>query len=261
MASFPLLLVAIMALVLPAISSLSSHSSPIATVSIPSIASTITATITVSPIPAPSDALSVNDTSAAARLHFQPIYNIDYPRQDIFPWIWARSYEECLLRCDTYNANNMGNGTIFCKAALFAPSRINGLNDCYLKKSLDNPQSANVTLIGGIKLDCNHSASSFASSGSTSMASNGTLTSTSTTFETSTIATKSASSYRATNTGRPSITFGFDPTLDPTLATSTPQTSMPPLPHVSTVSDLSPSSSSPIEVLTLPTATHDHHVL
>jgi hypothetical protein len=246
-------------------------------------------TFTIVPVPAPSGAFSINDTAIAARLGYQPIYNIDYPGQDLIPWRWVRDYEACLRRCESWNFREAGKphkDQTFCKAALFAPARIIGKNDCYLKKSLDHPQLSNITLLGGIKIDSNASAGSNQTWGHTSSLRNGTqstsvsssssskyttqetqtspMTSTSS-FKTSMVISETTSSTSKSDTGRPSISFSPKTSTESssthTRSQSRPDTAGTPTPpHVSTASELSPSGEDATAALTVPTARHTHGV-
>jgi hypothetical protein len=112
-------------------------------------------TITIFPTPAPSGAFTNDDIAAARHLFYQPIYNVDYPHQDIFPWLWKPSYVACLEACDKHNAAGDRTALTRCEAALWAPDRLRGKNNCYLKHTLSYPSSVNVTLLGGIKLNIN----------------------------------------------------------------------------------------------------------
>ncbi|ETN45599.1 uncharacterized protein HMPREF1541_09431 [Cyphellophora europaea CBS 101466] len=245
---------------------------------------TTTMTVNLAPFPAPSDAIPINDTLAAYRRHYQPIFNIDYPGQDALPWIWAPNFDECLHRCDMFNAKHLGNGTVLCKAALFAPSRINGLNDCYLKLSLNNPQRANLTLIGGVKLACNETSISVALP---TVSFNSTYTSSMTpikSFQTNSINPKPTSSSSKSDTGRPSITFSsstieetpsssdthtretgltsitLDSSAKSAATTSSLDTSPTTSPHAIEASHLTPPLDSEPAVLTVPTTVHTHKI-
>lgn len=72
--------------------------------------------------------------------------DIDFFAQDIFPFILARSFGGCMQYCDNYNTER-GHGA--CAGFVYAPTRSNLDNDCYLKSSLnDSVFPATLHLIG-----------------------------------------------------------------------------------------------------------------
>ena len=79
---------------------------------------------------------------------YQVICDIDFTDND-YPFKLVHSFENCVHACDDYNADA---GKKKCVAALFVPSRLNGLDDCYLKSSVDNPSAATVGIEGAILL-------------------------------------------------------------------------------------------------------------
>ncbi|KIW73239.1 hypothetical protein PV04_01373 [Phialophora macrospora] len=78
------------------------------------------------------------------------ICDIDFPAQDIYPFILAGSFDECLGHCEAYNEKAV-TGTR-CVGFVFAPDRSHGADDCYLKSSLNDPSSATIHLMGATAL-------------------------------------------------------------------------------------------------------------
>ncbi|OQV05332.1 hypothetical protein CLAIMM_10092 [Cladophialophora immunda] len=74
------------------------------------------------------------------------ICDVDFPAQNIYPFVLAGSFDACLAQCEAYNMKNLTD--IHCAGFVFAPDRINDADDCYLKSSLDNPSSATIHLVG-----------------------------------------------------------------------------------------------------------------
>ncbi|OAL40027.1 hypothetical protein AYO20_00445 [Fonsecaea nubica] len=70
----------------------------------------------------------------------------DFPAQNIYPFVLAGSFEECLAQCEAYNKKNLSD--THCAGFVFAPDRVDDADDCYLKSSLDNPSSATIHLVG-----------------------------------------------------------------------------------------------------------------
>jgi hypothetical protein len=127
----------------------------------PNTTAPATTTVTVSPVPAPSACLSDHDARVASSNGYQPLCDIDFPDQNILPFLWVGDFEECLQQCDKFNMNDTydhGRNGLTCKAALFAPGRFAGSDDCYLKFGLEDPRPANLTIIGGLKLPVNQSS-------------------------------------------------------------------------------------------------------
>ena len=87
----------------------------------------------------------VNDPHNTRDIHI--LCDVDFPGQDIYPFILAQSFDECHTHCNSFN--EISNGTR-CVGFLFAPERVNGSDDCYLKKSLNNPTPAEIRLIGAV---------------------------------------------------------------------------------------------------------------
>jgi hypothetical protein len=82
--------------------------------------------------------------------NYSVICDVDFPAQNIYPFILARSFEACMAQCETYNAKNGGKG-IQCQGFVFAPERLHFGDDCYLKSSLNDPSSATISLIGATR--------------------------------------------------------------------------------------------------------------
>lgn len=76
-------------------------------------------------------------------VQYQVICDIDFPGND-FPFLLVDSLDSCVQACDAFNVKASSNK---CLAALFLPSRLFYLDDCYLKHSVDHPTVAT----GGIE--------------------------------------------------------------------------------------------------------------
>lgn len=74
------------------------------------------------------------------------ICDIDFPAQNLYPFVLAGSFNECLAQCEAYNQNNVTGSQ--CAGFVFAPDRIHGADDCYLKSSLNSPSPATIHLVG-----------------------------------------------------------------------------------------------------------------
>jgi hypothetical protein len=72
------------------------------------------------------------------------ICNIDFPAQNIYPFILAGSFEDCLLQCEKVNQGKDAH----CAGFVFAPERVGDSDDCYLKSALGGPEAATLSLIG-----------------------------------------------------------------------------------------------------------------
>ena len=75
------------------------------------------------------------------------ICDMDFPGQDIYPFLWATSFEQCLSMCLDLNKKIVGTK---CMGFVFAPDRMTGTDNCYLKSSLAFPMKAAIRLIGAI---------------------------------------------------------------------------------------------------------------
>ncbi|KAK5418548.1 hypothetical protein LTR06_002298 [Exophiala xenobiotica] len=78
--------------------------------------------------------------------NYTMICDIDFPGQNIYPFILAGSFDDCLAQCETYNQNNVPGSR--CAGFVFAPERTKDADDCYLKSSLNSPLPATIHLVG-----------------------------------------------------------------------------------------------------------------
>lgn len=70
----------------------------------------------------------------------------DFTGQDIYPFIRARDYVECMNHCESYNQEN---NAYICQGFVWAPDRSTLENDCYLKSGLNDPvYPATLHLVG-----------------------------------------------------------------------------------------------------------------
>jgi hypothetical protein len=79
------------------------------------------------------------------------ICEVDFPAQNIYPFLLAGSFEGCMAQCESYNAKN-ADGDIHCEGFVFAPERIQYADNCYLKSALDRPFPATIPLMGATKV-------------------------------------------------------------------------------------------------------------
>lgn len=79
------------------------------------------------------------------------ICEVDFPAQNIYPFVLAGSFEECMAQCESYNNDNTG-GDLRCEGFVFAPERLHSGDDCYLKSSLHHPFPATISLVGATRL-------------------------------------------------------------------------------------------------------------
>ena len=86
------------------------------------------------------DRLSTEDANKYAI-----ICDVDFPGQTIYPFLQVRSFDECKSRCEEYNTFGHSDS---CAGFVFAPTRRNGKDDCYLKSSLAYPMAVSVPLVG-----------------------------------------------------------------------------------------------------------------
>ncbi|KIX06241.1 uncharacterized protein Z518_04216 [Rhinocladiella mackenziei CBS 650.93] len=76
------------------------------------------------------------------------ICDIDFPAQNIYPFILAGSFHNCLAQCESYNQKS--HPFTHCAGFVFAPDRVHDADDCYLKSSLNDPiYPATLHLVGG----------------------------------------------------------------------------------------------------------------
>lgn len=97
---------------------------------------------------------------------FRVICNVDFHGQDIYPFILAGSFKQCLTSCQDHNEDH--NDTK-CAGFVYAPDRANGADDCYLKSSLNEPIVASIRLIGATMTATTTVSSSAASALATSL--------------------------------------------------------------------------------------------
>ncbi|KIW15360.1 hypothetical protein PV08_05406 [Exophiala spinifera] len=72
--------------------------------------------------------------------------DVDFPAQNIYPFVLAGSFSECLEQCESFNRKNV-SGTR-CVGFVFAADRLHDADDCYLKSSLNEPIPATIHLVG-----------------------------------------------------------------------------------------------------------------
>lgn len=77
---------------------------------------------------------------------YQVICDIDFLGKD-HPFLHVNSFESCVKACDALNAKEGSNA---CLAALFVPTRLSGMDDCYLKYSVQDPTVASLGIEGAI---------------------------------------------------------------------------------------------------------------
>lgn len=71
----------------------------------------------------------------------------DFYLQDIYPFLRATTFQDCLSFCDNYNHVRAGS----CAGFVFAPDRVPYDNDCYLKSAVQNTvYPATIHLVGAI---------------------------------------------------------------------------------------------------------------
>lgn len=95
--------------------------------------------------------------------NYTMVCNIDFPDQNIYPFILAGSFEDCLLQCEKVNK---GKGAR-CEGFVFAPERIGDSDDCYLKSALISPERGTISLIGATLMASAAPATSAASTSTT----------------------------------------------------------------------------------------------
>lgn len=84
---------------------------------------------------------------------YQIACDVDFP-DNHYPFLLVQSFEECVDACDALNTRENADK---CVAALFVPSRLNGVDDCYLKSSVDHPAPANVHIEGAVLVKADQS--------------------------------------------------------------------------------------------------------
>lgn len=88
---------------------------------------------------------------------YQVVCDVDYPNHDL-QYLLTKSFDECVQFCDTYNTQSTGGS--LCVGALYVPSRVTDVNDCYLKSSVDNPSAATFSIVGAVLVTASPSSSS-----------------------------------------------------------------------------------------------------
>lgn len=104
---------------------------------------------TDTPLPEPLSCYAANGTTFDEQpggTNYTLICDIDFPGQNIYPFVLAGSFDDCLSQCEEYNARN--NSSSHCAGFVFAPDRVNDSDDCYLKSSLSDPLPATIHLVG-----------------------------------------------------------------------------------------------------------------
>ena len=104
---------------------------------------------------------------------YQIICDIDFLGND-HPFLHVNSFESCVQACDELNAKE---GSEVCLAALFVPTRLFGMDDCYLKYSVQHPTVASLGIEGAILVTAPQSSASsaFGSFSSTLISSSGNI--------------------------------------------------------------------------------------
>ena len=254
-------------------------------------------TITISPVPLAAAeiprCLSKNDLLAAHYRDYIPLCNVDIPSSlDIFPFLWVGSFEACLGWCDSFNfaaANDVlhgpklkdvkrevqgmlrGGAEVRCKAALFAPGRWLGEDDCYLKYGLEGAKKTEgkIWLVGGIKREDleNGDGGRLSFNGTTMQEQTGAPSETKTTKSTDKIESETTSKTGAASTATTSAAASSTAARStPTPQTSTSYSSQETAISTSTSARSSASSSSTSlfdptlpPILTLSTAYNEKH--
>ena len=114
-------------------------------VSVPTSSST-TSSATVTPLSPICPAGNGTTYISRESIEYQVICNINFPDND-YPFMLVDSFDSCVQACDSFNTKAGSNK---CLAALFVPSRLLDLDDCYLKSSVNNPTVATGSIDGAI---------------------------------------------------------------------------------------------------------------
>lgn len=126
------------------------------------------------PIPPPLCPAGNGTTYLSEELKvYQIICDIDYLGKD-HPFLHVNSFKRCVQACDALNAKE---GSNTCLAALFVPTRLSGMDDCYLKSSIQDPTVASLGIEGAILVTTPQSSASpaFGSLSSTLVSSSGNM--------------------------------------------------------------------------------------
>ena len=120
--------------------------------------------------------------------------NVDYA-DNLQPFYLVSSFAGCVQKCDAYNYDN---GGVKCVAVIFVPDRVNDLDDCYLKSSLNNPVTPTGNVEGAVRVGFAKSSSSASSSSQTLSSSSASSQSSSTSSSSSSMTSRSTSASGST---------------------------------------------------------------
>lgn len=112
-------------------------------VAVPEPTSSTTPSATTASIPTLCPAGNGTTYISKESVEYQVVCDTDFPGND-HPFLLTDSLDSCVRACDMFNIKAGSNE---CLAALFVPSRLLDLDDCYLKHSVDHPTVAT----GGIE--------------------------------------------------------------------------------------------------------------
>lgn len=90
---------------------------------------------------------------------YQIICDTDFLGND-HPFRHVNSFESCVQACDELNTKE---GSKVCLAALFVPTRLFGMDDCYLKYSIQHPTATSLGIEGAVLVTVPQSSASSAS--------------------------------------------------------------------------------------------------
>lgn len=142
---------------------------------------------------------------SSSGITYQTICGVDYG-DNIRPFLLVSSFEACIQKCDAHNYNTHG---VTCVAALFAPNRLSGKDDCYLKSSIAHPSFGPI-VEGAIRYSVAQSAHLPASATSSSLLAS--LSSTSRTTSHSSLSYSRSSStsspVASATVSPPGVTYG-----------------------------------------------------
>ncbi len=86
-------------------------------------------------------------TSTPQDDHYTIICDIDFIGQNIYPFVLATSFDDCITQCEDFNLHS-ANGDTRCAGFVFAPERVNDADNCYLKSALNSAIPASISLVG-----------------------------------------------------------------------------------------------------------------
>lgn len=106
------------------------------------------ATPTVSPpsVTCPSSNNTVY-VASAQDANYTVICDIDFVGQNIYPFVLASSFEDCMTQCESFNQENI-DGQTRCAGFVFSPGRVHDVDDCYLKSALASAMHGTIPLEG-----------------------------------------------------------------------------------------------------------------